>query len=897
MATIIVDGVSYDVKDGQNLLQACLSVGINLPYFCWHPALGSVGACRQCAVKVFRDEKDTRGRIQMACMTPAADGTRLAVDDAQARQFRASVIEWLMESHPHDCPVCDEGGECHLQDMTVMVGHNYRRYRASKRTWHNQDLGPFVTHEMNRCIQCYRCVRYYRDYAGGRDLDAFGLRNLVYFGREKDGVLESEFSGNLVEVCPTGVFTDKTLARHYTRKWDLQTAPSVCVHCGVGCNTIPGERYGLLRRIRNRYNGAVNGYFLCDRGRYGYEFVNSERRIRRPMLRSERAGDLQAVEHDDLLAYAGSVLNSGAAVIGIGSPRASLEANFALRSLVGASNFFAGVSAADWRCVNKVLQILRTGPAPAASLQDVRASDAVLVLGEDVTNCAPMIALGLRQSVRLQPMKKTAAQHIPSWDEQPSRSVLQDEKGPCYLLTVAPTRLDDIATRTHHAAPADLARLGYAVAHAISGAAPALAVSEDMLRLAQEIAAALLAAEQPLVVCGSSLGSDELLEAAANVAWRLIEKGRPARLALVVPECNSLGLALMGGGSLDDAFGLAEVGKVGVAIIMENDLYRRAAAGVVDSFLNAAQQAIAIDCLHSRTTDKADLVLPAATFAEGNGTLVNNEGRAQRFFQVIVPGDECRESWQWLQELAAAGGRGAPSWWTTDDVDAALAATLPAFAAVPEAAPPATLRLAGQKVARQPARYSGRTAMTADVDVSEPKPPDDSDSALAFTMEGYQGQPPAPLVPRFWAPGWNSVQAVNKYQEEIAGALRGGDAGRRLLAPATGDNAAYFAAMPAAFEPRPGELLLVPFFHVFGSEEMSAQAPAVASLAPQPYLAVNERTAAALGLAHNQVADVTIGDVRQQLQVKLVAGMPDGVGGVAVGLAGEPAQALPAGAD
>ena len=300
-------------------------------------------------------------------------GTRISIQDPEAREFRASVIEGLMINHPHDCPVCDEGGECHLQDMTVMTGHDYRRYRGQKRTFRNQYLGPFVNHEMNRCIQCYRCVRFYRDYAGGHDLNAFALRNLVYFGRDEDGVLESEFSGNLVEVCPTGVFTDKTLKQHYTRKWDLQMAPSICVHCGLGCNTIPGERYGTLRRIRNRYNGEVNGYFLCDRGRYGYEFVNSDRRIRQPLLQPARGrgGDGARGRRGDgamgraraggrhcrvapsplapsprlaALQHAASLLAGAAGVIGIGSPRASLEANFALRTLVGPERFYMGMA-------------------------------------------------------------------------------------------------------------------------------------------------------------------------------------------------------------------------------------------------------------------------------------------------------------------------------------------------------------------------------------------------------------------------------------------------------------------------------------------------------------------------------------------------------------------------
>jgi NADH-quinone oxidoreductase subunit G len=324
MPRIYVDGRAYDVAEGQNLLQACLSLGLDLPYFCWHPVLHSVGACRQCAVKQFKDENDQRGKIVMACMTPASEGTRISIDDPQAREFRASIIELLMANHPHDCPVCDEGGECHLQDMTVMTGHVHRRFRFHKRTHRNQDLGPFVAHEMNRCIACYRCVRFYNEYAGGRDLGVFGWHNDVYFGRESDGVLENEFSGNLVEVCPTGVFTDKTLSRHYTRKWDLETAPSICVHCGLGCNIIPGARYGELRRIRNRYNGEVNGYFLCDRGRYGYEFVNSQRRIRAPLVRKSARGGLQPVNSQDALDYGRELLTDGGRVIGIGSPRASL---------------------------------------------------------------------------------------------------------------------------------------------------------------------------------------------------------------------------------------------------------------------------------------------------------------------------------------------------------------------------------------------------------------------------------------------------------------------------------------------------------------------------------------------------------------------------------------------
>src|SRR5512138_2359 len=249
MVKIQIDRTWYEAKPGKNLLETCLALGIYVPHFCYHAALGSVGACRLCAVKKFRNPDDHKGRIIMSCMEPVAEGLIVSVNDPDAAAFRAAVIEGLMTNHPHDCPVCDEGGECHLQDMTVMTGHTYRRFEFKKRTYKNQDLGPFLNHEMNRCIQCYRCVRFYTDYAGGDDLAVLGSHDHIYFGRHQEGPLESEFSGNLAEVCPTGVFTDKTHKEHYTRKWDLTNAPSVCIHCGAGCNTIASERYGGLRRI------------------------------------------------------------------------------------------------------------------------------------------------------------------------------------------------------------------------------------------------------------------------------------------------------------------------------------------------------------------------------------------------------------------------------------------------------------------------------------------------------------------------------------------------------------------------------------------------------------------------------------------------------------------------
>lgn len=894
MATIYIDNKPYEVKDGQNLLHACLSLGFDIPYFCWHPAMHSVGACRQCAVKQFRDEKDTQGKVVMSCMTPAADGTRISIDDPEAKAFRASVIEWLMLNHPHDCPVCDEGGECHLQDMTVMTGHVYRQFRFKKRTYRNQYLGPFINHEMNRCIQCYRCVRFYRGYAGGRDLEAFASHNHVYFGRHEDGALDNEFSGNLVEVCPTGVFTDKTLKKHYTRKWDLQTAPSICVHCGVGCNTIPGERYGALRRILNRYNYDLNGYFLCDRGRFGYEFVNSDLRIRRPLLVDE-GRSRKPVSGKAALRRTASLFRYGAKVIGIGSPRASLEANFGLRALVGPDRFYSGMSDGEFRMISSILSIFMKGPAGPASLRDAREADAVFVLGEDVTNTAPLLALALRQSVRNKPMETVKRLQIPEWHDSAVRTAAQNEKGPLFVASCSGTKLDDAAALTHHGSPDDLARLGFAVAREIDPAAPRVPDLPDPVRtMARGIAASLRGSERPLIVSGTGCGSEALIHAAADIAWALCKNGRPARLSFAVHECNSIGLGLMGGGSLDDAFDAVEREAIETVVILENDLYRRADAGRVERIFDKVKHVIVVDHLMSATAKKAELALPAASFAEADGTLVNNEGRAQRFFQVFVPEGDIQESWRWLRDMLIAAGRSeAAELKSQNEIISAIARALPLFRPVLELSPAPGLRIPELKIPRQPHRYSGRTAMFSNLDVHEPKPPEDPDSALSFSMEGFDGRPPAPFISRYWAPGWNSVQALNKFQGEVGGPLAGGDPGRHLIEPPEVADTPYFGGIPSAFRQREGEWLLVPVYHIFGSEELSRIAPGIGELSPKPYLSLSPRDASKLKVGEGDSIELFLPGSRFELTVKLVQSLSSGIAGMPVGLPGLPYMELP----
>ncbi|MFP6798387.1 MAG: NADH-quinone oxidoreductase subunit NuoG [Pseudomonas sp.] len=897
MATIHVDGNDFEVDGADNLLQACLSLGLDIPYFCWHPALGSVGACRQCAVKQYSDENDTRGRIVMSCMTPATDNTWISIDDEESKAFRASVVEWLMTNHPHDCPVCEEGGHCHLQDMTVMTGHNQRRYRFTKRTHQNQQLGPFISHEMNRCIACYRCVRYYKDYAGGTDLGVYGAHDNVYFGRVEDGVLESEFSGNLVEVCPTGVFTDKTHSERYNRKWDMQFSPSICHGCASGCNISPGERYGELRRIENRFNGDVNQYFLCDRGRFGYGYVNRADRPRQPLLVS--ADGNQQLGLDAALDKAAELLN-GKRVIGIGSPRASLESNFALRELVGEAGFFSGIAADELESIRLIRDILQNGPLPVPTLREVEQHDAVFILGEDLTQTAARLALALRQTVKGKAVEIAAGAKIQEWHMAAVQNVAQDALNPLFIASVTTTRLDDIAEACVHAAPADLARIGFAVAHAIDPSAPAVnGLDADVVELVELIAEALLEAKRPLIVSGASLGSREIIEAAANIASALKNREKNASISLVVPEANSMGLALLlgdtfAGKSVDGALQALTTGQADAVIVLENDLYRRTDRAKVDAALAAAKLVIVADHQMTATSAKAHLLLPAASFAEGDGTLVSFEGRAQRFFQVFEPsyydaGILIREGWRWLHALHSTI-QGKPVDWTQlDEVTAACAAANKPLARIIEAAPNASFRIKGLKLAREPHRYSGRTAMRANISVHEPRQPQDKDSAFAYSMEGYSGsKEDRQQIPFAWSPGWNSPQAWNKFQDEVGGHLRAGDPGVRLL---EGNGVALpWFNVPPAFNPAPGTLQAVALHHLFGSEETSAGAAPLQERIPVPYALLATAEAQRLGVNDGALLSLTVKGQALRLPVQITEELAIGIVGLPVGLPGIPAQ-------
>lgn len=810
MANIFIDNKAYDVNLQNNLLEAAIAQGLNLPYFCWHPALGSVGSCRQCAVQQFQDENDTQGRMVMACMTPLKEGARFSIAHPTCSDFRKNVIEWMMINHPHDCPVCDEGGECHLQDMTVMTGHNTRNYRFKKRTFKNQNLGPLVNHEMNRCITCYRCVRFYKDVAHGKDLSPFASSGKVYFGRNEDGVLESNFSGNLAEVCPTGVFTDKLFHAHHIRKWDLETAPSVCQLCSLGCNISPGERLGLLRRVQNRYNHDINGYFICDKGRFGHEFVNSKQRAIKPKINGIEA------DINEVYAKIKVLLQQKGTIAGIGSPRASLESNWLLKKIVGENNFYSP-DLDELSLATKAAQAcLVKNHNALASLKDIREADALLIIGEDLENTAPMMALSVKQArSNFGAQKALNEQNISTWNDTAIKDYVRDKSLPIHIVNIASTSLDEIGI--FHLAP-----------------------FTELAKVAETIAQKFIACKNPVIISGTSLASKELINKVGAIFENLHKHNPNAKIALALNEANSLGFSLLGPKNISSL-----PKNIDLAFVLENDLIQRLGSFAEEIFSNV-KNLVALDYLETKTIQKAHFVLPVLSFAECSASLINNEGRLQRYFSVFKNNLEfIKSSWRMLMPFSSF------SFNNIDEVCEEIAKDLSIPNQLFKDLYGASFTILGNKIPRQTSECSGRTAINAKRNIHEQKPPMDPDSPFSYSMEGARVKIPLPLISSSWQPSWNSVQSsfIKTLQIRNDEQLKAKETKVLSFIKNSANNSANNFQIST---PNLPSVLVMPKFHIYGSEERSAYAKGVDELIPKSFAYLSEEDAKKLGLTHGQ---------------------------------------------
>lgn len=594
MPTLTIDNRSVTVAEGASVLDAAIELGIMVPHFCYHQALGAVGACRQCAVRILAGSQTG---LKMSCLIPAEDGMQVTTADEESQAFRAQVSEWLMTNHPHDCPVCDEGGECQLQEMTIGAGHGIRRYRGNKKTYNNQDLGPFIAQEMNRCIQCYRCVRTYKDYCGGEDFGVMGAQQRIFFGRFKEGALESDFSGNLIDFCPTGVFTDRT-SRFQTRYWDLQQAPSICPHCSLGCATLPGGRYQQLQRVRAGENRLTNDSFICDRARFGSDWVNHPERPREARIGGEKVS-LQEVLQELELRLRTLVAEQGPqAVRLLGSPRASLEANLLLKKLAQQLQLPPPYFEVHPRRALAARVAANIPSGLLASLKQVRQSDLVVVFGVDPLNEAPLLALALRQVVRAG-----------------GQVVVLDPRGielPCDF--------------TNHPVTQE-------------GLLRSLSAPEEDERL-EALRQKLENARRPMLVGGGDILGGEGLRLLKHFRESVCSE-RDCLIFPVLHGPNSFaaGLLAQGTAATGDLIEELESGQVKALICLEADpAIEHPDPGRMQLALTRLELLAVLDHLPTHTVTAASIFLPTRTLYECGGSYINNEGRMQAFAPVLEPG-------------------------------------------------------------------------------------------------------------------------------------------------------------------------------------------------------------------------------------------------------------------
>ncbi len=610
-----IDNRETRVRKGTRVIEAAEEMGITIPRFCYHPALGSVGACRACAVKFT--EGPLSG-IHMSCMVEAEDGMRVETADREVVSFRKHIIEWLMRNHPHDCPVCDEGGRCLLQEMTLSGGHFSRRYRGGKRTHQDQDLGPLIQHEMNRCIQCCRCVRFYREFSGYGDLGTFGIGEKIYFGRRTSGTLESPFSGNLIDICPTGVFTDKP-SRFKGRRWEMERRESVCINCSLGCNTWTFHRYREVAGVEPRFNGEINEHFMCDRGRYGFFHTDQKERPRSARVNGRKTPHARALREAREGIERITEAYGPSAVAFVGSARNAVETMENLNWICSQTGRRPPVFWTDPhrdRVAGTGLQ--RLTPHISLTLKKLAHADMILAVGIDPVNEAPMAALSMHRALKngarvavLDPRPVSLPHpftHIPAAPRE-----LAETLGQLLKACSTPHNLNE-------------ANFPYPYKSALADVPPP---PEGPLTA---LATALNASERTAVVCGTGITDPETVNAAADLAEVLRYRRPDAGLFLPLQGPNAYGAALLSDEKADveDLIADMEKGVVKALVAVESDpLSAPSEPGTMAAATANLELFVALDHIPTATVLGADIFLPTTPHYESGGIFINNEGRAQ----------------------------------------------------------------------------------------------------------------------------------------------------------------------------------------------------------------------------------------------------------------------------
>ena len=620
---VTINGKDFHVPKGARLIDVCRENQFDIPSFCYYADLALQASCRMCLVRIEKMPK-----LQTSCTIICTDGMVVTTQSEEIEKAQRSMLEFLLVNHPLDCPVCDRGGECELQELTFDWGNLEERFIESKNAQPEKYLSPMVANDPQRCILCKRCTRVCDEWMGEDAIEAGNRGSNTVIGTYGDWLNCSQ-CGNCIEVCPTGTLLDGTY-RHQARPWELTQTVSTCTYCSDGCQMSLGSRGGELMRIvaRDRYVNGLNGEFLCIKGRFGHPFVNHEKRIRTPLIRYKKGGRLIPATWDEAIRFTAQKLDSVVAAhsrnaVGVvGSPRLTNEALYCLRKFASEVIETENIAVADAFSLKPFFDNLG---APLATHRDIRYAKTIVLIGGEPEELQPLTGKQIRQAVRNGSAKFILVNSVPiRLREQASQFVhIKPGTENAAVLALIDESNDELAARKLGVEAGELESLRQAIAETkgdvvvmfgreLSAEAQAV-IAQLPFNFAGERRCVLL---HPLPLFNNSVGAHDMMAGAKALNELLDAVGNSVR-------------ALYLAGSF-----------------LPEHLRDRAAA------LQKLDFVIVQELFKTDTTEYADVVLPAASFAEIDGTFTNNDGFVQRVRKSIEPVHQSRPDWMIAAQLA-----------------------------------------------------------------------------------------------------------------------------------------------------------------------------------------------------------------------------------------------------
>lgn len=663
MVNLEIDGKPVQIEPGRMIIEAASKLGIAVPHFCYHKKLSIAANCRMCLVQVEKAPKPLP-----ACATPVAEGMKVMTHSENAIKAQKGVMEFLLINHPLDCPICDQGGECQLQDLAVGYGASRSRYAEDKRVVANKALGPLISTDMTRCIHCTRCVRFGREVAGVMELGMIGRGEHAEIIQFIGTTIDSELSGNMIDVCPVGALTSKPF-RYTARTWELTRYRCVSPHDALGSNLIVQVKNNRVMRVLPRENEAVNECWLSDRDRFSYEGLNSDERLTQPMVREN--GTWRATDWQTALELTASRLKQiasqhGPEAIGaLTTAQQTLEEMYLLQALmrgIGSDNIDHRLRQSDF----SVDGIQAGAPWFGMAIADVPALQSVLLIGSSLRAEQPLLTHRLRQAVK----KGAHVSVINPLDEDLLMRVSSK-------LIVVPDAMRHALAKVLRAVEEKQGGLTAEVQSAIAGV--------QLTDPAREIAASLFGKERAAIWIGALAQQHPHYGQILLLAQELA-RVTGAKLGVLPEGANAVGAYVVGalpfagpkrshanrGLTAKQMLESPRKAYVLMGAEVEADCYDPHSAVKA---MGAADFVVALSSY--RALDYAHVLLPISPFTETSGTFINMEGRAQSFNGVVRPLGEARPAWKVLRVLAELLGVEGVAFDSVEAIREALAADLP----------------------------------------------------------------------------------------------------------------------------------------------------------------------------------------------------------------------------